>query len=114
MTGYPEFNYPAFTEAAQTLRAAGWEVVSPHEVPHPENGVVGSLDWTTYLRADLRELVTCAAVALLDGWPQSKGARLELTTALALDMRVYHYRAGRLVDMNRPAAFLAEREGAQQ
>lgn len=105
MTGYPEFNYPAFAFAAKRLREAGHTVVSPHEVSHPENGVVGSLPWTDYLRRDLQEMLPCEAIALLPGWSLSKGARLELQTALGLEMRVYFFdSSGVLIDMNRDAA----------
>ena len=31
MTGLPEYNYPAFTRAAATLRNLGYHVESPHE-----------------------------------------------------------------------------------
>ena len=31
MTGLPEFNYPAFHEAARRWRAIGWDVINPAE-----------------------------------------------------------------------------------
>lgn len=86
MTGYPEFNYPAFEEAAKVLRAAGVEVVSPHEV-NPADGVDRGWDW--YLRRDIVALVDCNAVVRLPGSDDSKGSRLECYIAAALGMRQY-------------------------
>lgn len=90
MSGLPEFNYPAFASAAADLRSVGCDVLSAHEIDH--GGPAGSLPWGAYLRNDLREMVTCDALILLEGWPSSKGARLELAVALGLEMPVYFYR----------------------
>lgn len=86
MTGYPEFNYPAFGEAAVALRAAGVEVISPHEV-NPADGE--EHEWAWYLRRDIVALVDCDAVVRLPGSDASKGSRLECYIAAALGMPSY-------------------------
>ena len=83
MTGYINMNFPAFEKAAETLRAAGLEVVSPHEVETIINGT-----WDAYMRADLALLLTCDAVATLEGHQASIGATLECHVARALHMPV--------------------------
>jgi hypothetical protein len=85
MTGYFNENRAEFARAAAWLRAWGHDVVSPAEIVPAEAGAT----WEDCLRLDLAALVTCEAIALLRGWPQSPGARLELTEALALGLRVY-------------------------
>lgn len=65
MTGYADNNVPAFHEWAARLRACGFDVVSPAEIP--EAGT-----WELCLRADIRELCTCDAIALMPGWEGSK------------------------------------------
>lgn len=91
MTGYPEFNYPAFAAAAADLRARGFEVVSPTEVSDD----VAPDDYTTerpygwYLRRSLRLLLDCDEVYLLPGWEGSTGARLEVEVARALRMPIH-------------------------
>lgn len=85
MTGYFQENREEFTRAAAWLRALGHDVVSPAEIVPAEAGA----SWDDCLRLDLAALATCEAIALLRGWPQSPGARLELTKALALGQRVY-------------------------
>lgn len=82
MTGLPEFNYPAFHAEAARLRQLGYHVENP-----AEHGVIDGYEWADYLRLDLQKLVTCEAIALLPGWMNSKGARLEFTVATNLGMR---------------------------
>jgi hypothetical protein len=83
MTGLPDLNFPAFARAARRLRAAGHTVVSPAEV-NPDH----SMPWEQCMRRDIPELCTCEAIALLPGWEDSRGARLEAQIAGALRMRV--------------------------
>ena len=84
MTGVPEHNFPAFHAAAQRLRKAGWEVVNPAE----NFGGQTDLPRETYLRADVALLVTCNAIAMLSGWEESRGAKLEYLLARELGMPV--------------------------
>jgi hypothetical protein len=81
MQGYVDHNYPAFAEASLRLRTAGYNVISPHEL-----GQVPGWEWSDYLRRDLRVLLECSAVAMLDGWERSRGAALETTVAAGLGM----------------------------
>lgn len=83
MTGIPDNNFPAFHEWAARLRAQGFDVVSPAELPEGDT-------WEACLRKDMRELPTCDAIALMPGWERSKGAHLELHVAHRLGMDVMH------------------------
>ena len=69
--------------AERDLRQAGYEPVNPHE-----NGLLESDDWGMLMRADIRLLLTCDEVALLPGWQDSKGARVEHALATGLGMHV--------------------------
>ena len=82
MTGLPEFNYPAFRAEATRLRALGFEVQDPSDNPEQK-------DWQGYLRVALTQMLTCDAVARLPGWEGSRGARLEVYVAEAIDMPVF-------------------------
>jgi hypothetical protein len=82
MSGLPDLNFPAFHAAASKLRAVGIDAVNPAEInPNP------NATWSECMRADIRELVTCDAIVLLDGWQKSRGASLEFLIAQRLGMR---------------------------
>ena len=84
MTGLPELNFPAFYLEAARLRALGYEVVNP-----PEKDSESEMgNWEDYLKADIRALTECDALVYMDGWETSKGAFLEISTAIALKMPV--------------------------
>jgi hypothetical protein len=88
MTGYPEFNYPAFHEASAALREYGYEVVSPAEIDAESGLLAGTSLWEDFIRHDVRILTYCDGIVLLDGWHKSRGARLEHHIALTLNMDV--------------------------
>lgn len=82
MTGIVDYNFPEFRRAADSLNRAGYEAVDPSR-----HGV--DLDsWGDYVKRDLVDMLTCDAVALLRGWEESRGARLEVHVALELGMPV--------------------------
>jgi hypothetical protein len=83
MTGFEDFNFPAFNKMAADLRARGYVVENP-----AEHGVVEGADWADYLAYDLTRLGLCGQVAVLPGWENSKGARLEVHIARELGMKV--------------------------
>lgn len=83
MTGLPDDNYPAFRDAAAQLAAEGFAVEDPSTNVNPTPD-----DYHGWLRAGLRQLVECDAVALLPGWEASGGARLEVNVAATLGLRV--------------------------
>ncbi|UVK62591.1 deoxycytidylate deaminase [Arthrobacter phage TaylorSipht] len=73
MTGLPDFNRKAFHAAARRLRAVGFEVLNPAEneppVPDPE--------WVDWMRVGLAQVLRADGLALLPGWWDSKGAKIE-------------------------------------
>lgn len=83
MTGMPELNFPAFHAAAKRLREAGFEVVNPAEL-NPDPGA----SWLACMRRDVQHLALCDGVATLDGWQNSRGARVEVGLAEGLGLPV--------------------------
>lgn len=77
MTGLPDLNYPAFHAEAARLRAIGFRVENPAENQR-------QVDWQSYMRVAIAQLVKCDAVALLPGWQSSRGALIENGLAVSL------------------------------
>lgn len=109
MTGYPDFNYPAFEQAYSDLTLplmdnSGYRinVMSPHEEfknDSEEKTASRTHDW--YMKKSLRLMLECDGIILLPGWTKSKGARMELDIALDLDYPVLFYVDNTLVSMDR-------------
>lgn len=90
MRGYPELNFPAFHDAADRFRRAGYIVRNPVEIgmeafgPNPEAVSPGE-----FLREDIRIVLDCDAMALLPGWDKSTGAKCEAVVARTLGLTFY-------------------------
>ena len=72
ITGIDFGNRFAFSCARSALELCGYEVVDPSEVQLDDEAT-----WTDYMRADLKLLLDCDYIYMLEGWENSKGARLE-------------------------------------
>lgn len=72
-----------FKNAELFLRLAGFEVVNP-----ADQEVTGK-PWNWYMRKDIKLLVKCGAIYLLQDWKESKGAKLEHYIAKKLGMKIY-------------------------
>ena len=85
MTGLPDYNRPAFNDAAKYLRSQGYKVWNPAEefdasYIHPRK---------YYMRKDIEALLHCESIVMLHGWENSAGARLELEIARELEMNIF-------------------------
>ena len=85
MSGIAELNRRAFERAANQLRAMGHEPVIPGDL-HPTNTPYGDA-----LRNALRAMLECDQYTLLDGWGNSRGARLEHEIAQAIGMKLMSF-----------------------
>ncbi|OYU91845.1 MAG: hypothetical protein CFE29_03060 [Bradyrhizobiaceae bacterium PARB1] len=129
MRGIPHFNFPLFHAATGRLRAAGHQVFNPAERDIAATGVDISADNPTgsneqaeanhgfnlreALKDDLEFVCLHAdGVVMLPGWVNSKGANAEVATAIALNLRLFHYtEADPLVEVSkadRPITAFAE------
>ena len=85
ITGMRDKNRKAFAKAAEVLRKTFnvERVINPHDIV-----LEGSPTWEDHMKADIREMLTCDTVVLLDGWSESRGAKLEEYVARRLGMRL--------------------------
>jgi len=97
MRGYPEFNFPAFDEAAARLRTLGHEIISPAEMDRAigfdeKAGKLPDGFVEEAMRRDLEAIQSVEAIALLPGWQRSEGVRKEIAEARRLRLPLYEYR----------------------
>lgn len=105
MRGYPQFNFPAFDDAAARLRAAGYDVFNPADRDRQIHGAdlvdkahtgdeaqivtTHGFDLRAALAADTAWICRHAdGLAVLPGWESSKGANAEVALARALAIPV--------------------------
>ena len=105
MRGYPEFNFPAFFEAAEHLMELGHSVFNPAERDNDHHGrdiSIGNADGSLEKAAEdhgfnLREAMAADclwicehadAIYMLHGWEKSKGAIAERALAVTIGLKV--------------------------
>lgn len=96
MSGIPQFNFPMFASESARLRAAGFAVISPHELDSQavqeaawastdgalHDGQIANETWGDILARDVKVVADqVCGVLVLPGWTRSRGARLETFVA---------------------------------
>jgi hypothetical protein len=95
ITGIPNGNYEAATEAAAELRSAGHTVYCPIEMSRLW-GVDGQESQDLRRKVminDLQWICNFAeGMAIMDGWGKSTGCKAEVALAEAVGIRIWHYK----------------------
>lgn len=73
----------AFANAEMRLQSMGFNPVNPFK-----NGLPDEAHWREHMRADIRLLLGCEFIYMLQGWELSKGAKLELDVASSCGIKV--------------------------
>lgn len=73
----------AFSDAEMRLRGMGFNPVNPFK-----NGLPDEAPWREHMRADIRLLLDCEYIYMLQCWELSKGAKLELDVASSCGIKV--------------------------
>lgn len=77
---------PLLFEKAQVfLENLGHEIINPLKIKH-----VHDLSWSSFMKADLKEMLDCDAIYMLKGWQDSKGACIERRLADELGMQIMY------------------------
>jgi nucleoside 2-deoxyribosyltransferase len=74
-----------FQEVEDVLIANSHEVVNPMKLPHNHDK-----SWESYMKEDLKAMLDCDGVVLLNNWFDSKGAKIECDLAEKLGMDIYN------------------------
>ena len=97
MTGKENFNFDAFDQVRDYLKANGHHPISPADIDRlyegidkyfPKNFSPTVEDCARYMRRDLNAIEGADAVYMMEGWEFSKGARVELAFAEFLGKKV--------------------------
>ena len=105
MTGIPQFNIPAFDDAASRLRADGFDITSPAELDSAEMRRLAMLSpdgamcdvlsegtWGDCLARDVKMIADeLDVIILLPGWEKSRGANLEAFVGLMCGKKFFTY-----------------------
>lgn len=110
ITGVPDDNKPKFAAAEAALIAQGHEVINPHKVLAFDP----IYTWENYMIADIKALVDCDKVVVLDDWQDSRGALVEVELALHLGIpvRTFDTDAAILIESKQIEFTILEKEEA--
>ena len=112
MSWIPQFNIPMFDRATDALRANQISVFSPAELDSEDVRAAALLSktgdpadvtsietWGDMLARDVKLIADeCGAVIFLDGWENSRGARLEAFVGVLCDRKFYRYLTGGVLE----------------
>ena len=99
MTGYPQYNFPAFLEAEKEISGKGWKALSPARMDI-ERGFNPIKDPTAVFTDDMLQdaiirniaaILESDAIAMLDNWSESKGAKAEYYVARWAGKQLFRY-----------------------
>lgn len=83
----------AFADAKDRVRELGHNPISPLDIYPGEN-------WRLAMQADIPVLLRCEGIVMLQGWPQSKGAKMELGLAAELGLKVFLLVGNELINVS--------------
>ena len=92
MRGIPDFNFPKFDRVAAKLREFGFTVFSPAD--NDRNMTLAGIEITARecFEQDTRWICRYAeGMVMMDGWRDSRGARVEKALAEALDLPLFYW-----------------------
>lgn len=74
-----------FEDAETILKKKGYTTVNPFN-----NGLDASAEWDAHMKVDIKMLLDCDCIYMLDGWENSRGAMTEHYIAQTLGMGVVY------------------------
>lgn len=81
ITGMPDYNRAAFTEAERLVQIAGYETINPNRIADHVFRVYRIQGkepvWSDFMRFTVKKLCEADLVYQLEGWRQSRGAKVE-------------------------------------
>lgn len=107
MSGYPEFNFPAFFEAERKINGLGWTAFNPASKEQEKEldqeafadgdakkAVASGFDFRECYLWDVSKVIEADGIYMLNGWQYSPGACGEHAVAVAMKR---HYPAYEII-----------------
>ena len=81
-----------FERAENFYKTSGFDVVNPVKIGEEVLKINPKAEWQDFMVRDLEALRTCTHIALLEGWEESKGAKMEKAEAEKMGLEIMHLR----------------------
>lgn len=89
ITGLDKEEYTKqFAKAEAFYKAGGFDVVNPVTIGEAILKNNPKAKWEDFMQEDLKALRTCTHIVLLEGWEESKGAKMEKAEAEKLGLEI--------------------------
>ena len=93
ITGREKEDYTRqFARAESFYKTSGFDVVNPVTIGEEVLKINPKAEWQDFMIRDLEALRTCTHIALLEGWEESKGAKMEKAEAEKLGLEIMYLR----------------------
>ena len=93
ITGLDKEVYSRQFERAETFyKTSGFDVVNPVKIGEEVLKINPNAKWADFMQEDLKALRTCTHIVLLEGWEESKGAKMEKAEAEKLGLEIMYLR----------------------
>ena len=91
ITGLDKEVYTRQFERAETFyKTSGFDVINPVKIGEEILKQNPSATWEDFMQKDLEALKTCTHIALLEGWEESKGAKMEKAEAEKMGVEIMY------------------------
>ena len=91
ITGLDKEVYTRQFERAETFyKTSGFDVINPVKIGEEILKQNPSATWEDFMQKDLEALRTCTHIVLLEGWEESKGAKMEKAEAEKLGLEIMY------------------------
>ena len=93
ITGLDKEVYSRQFERAETFyKTSGFDVVNPVKIGEEVLKINPKAEWQDFMQEDLKALRTCTHIVLLEGWEESKGAKMEKAEAEKMGLEIMYLR----------------------
>lgn len=79
-----------FERAENFYKTGGFDVINPVKIGEEILKQNPSATWEDFMQKDLEALKTCTHIALLEGWEESKGAKMEKAEAERMGLEIMY------------------------